>query len=298
MNVDGVFAGGGVKAFAFIGALQVMEESGYTFSRLAGTSAGAIFASLIRAGYTSEELLTMLDDLDIKKFKDAGMSIVLFPFAKWLRLYYRLGMYSGVKLEQWLSQALKEKGISTFADLPVDSLKIIASDISRGRLIVLPDDLPDYGINPQSFSIAHAVRMSCSVPYFFEPVKLYNRKKGGERSYVVDGGILSNFPLWVFSGERDGTLRRPVLGFQLKPELDEIPPNEIKNAIDLYQSLFVTMRQAHDLRYISKKHAKNIVFIPVDNVTSTDFNLDQEQKKVLIELGRQETARFLHSWSY
>lgn len=45
MLIDGVFAGGGVKAFAFIGALQAMEEKNFTFSRIAGTSAGALWGA-------------------------------------------------------------------------------------------------------------------------------------------------------------------------------------------------------------------------------------------------------------
>ncbi len=48
IDIDGVFAGGGMKAIAFIGALEVMEEKNYKFRRLAGTSAGAIFAALTR----------------------------------------------------------------------------------------------------------------------------------------------------------------------------------------------------------------------------------------------------------
>jgi len=51
MNIDAVFSGGGVKAFAFIGALEAMEEKGLVIKRAAGTSAGAILASLVLAGY-------------------------------------------------------------------------------------------------------------------------------------------------------------------------------------------------------------------------------------------------------
>ena len=98
---------------------------------------------------------------------------------------------------------------------------MIASDLTNGRLVVLPDDLIQYGIDPGSFSIAKAIRMSCSLPYFFEPVKLHTR---GETSIIVDGGVLSNFPMWLF--DRDNVKKtRPVLGIQLSHNAVDRPKN-------------------------------------------------------------------------
>src|SRR5690349_2716419 len=59
-KVDAVFEGGGVKGIALIGAAQAVEEAGYAFENLAGTSAGAIVATLLAAGYSSAELRTIL----------------------------------------------------------------------------------------------------------------------------------------------------------------------------------------------------------------------------------------------
>ncbi|MER2091063.1 MAG: patatin-like phospholipase family protein, partial [Sporosarcina sp.] len=56
MWIDGVFSGGGLKGFALVGAYQVLEEKGYQFKRVAGTSAGSILASFIAAGYTAKEI--------------------------------------------------------------------------------------------------------------------------------------------------------------------------------------------------------------------------------------------------
>ncbi|MDE5412265.1 patatin-like phospholipase family protein [Alkalihalobacterium chitinilyticum] len=296
MKIDGVFAGGGVRAFAFIGATQVLEEKGYTFERLAGTSAGALFSALLKAGYTSHELNDMLNELNVAEFMDGRKTILPFKWMKWAQLYFNLGMYKGDALEQWIDEKLAKKGIKTFADVPEGTLKIIASDLSRGQIVVLPDDLPAYGIIPEKFSIARAVRMSSSIPYFFEPVKVYN--PSGKKSYIVDGGVLSNFPLWIFMKDINQKIVRPVLGFRLTPDLDEIPPHEIKNGIDMFQSLFETMRKAHDVRYIVKEHAKNIVFIPVTDVKATDFDLSEEKKEALILLGRERTHKFLKKWVY
>ncbi|WP_413379779.1 patatin-like phospholipase family protein [Alkalihalobacillus sp. 1P02AB] len=298
MKIDGVFAGGGVKAFSFVGALQVMEEKSMEFERVAGTSAGAIVAALIKAGYTSEELFEILDTLNIEVFKDERLSWLPFTVAKWLHMYFKLGLYKGDELEAWLRTALEAKGVSTFADLPKDSIKIVASDLTRGRILVLPDDLPQFGILPEKFSVARAVRMSCSIPFFFEPVKLYDRRNRGHFSYIVDGGLLSNFPLWLFVDKKTKKKRRPVIGFKLTPNINQIPPNEIKNALGMYKALFETMTNAHDTRYIEAEEAKDIIFIPINqDIKATNFSISEEEKEELVQLGRQKTTKFLQKWS-
>ncbi len=289
-----MFAGGGIKAIAFIGALEAMEKRGATFKRLAGTSAGGIFSALIKAGYTSQEILEEINKVDLQSLLDPKPSILPFSFMKWLRLYKTLGLYKGVELEHWLADLLAKKGISTFGDIEPGSLRLIASDITKGRLAVLPDDLPQYGMVPEKFSIARAVRMSSSLPYFFEPIRIYDGK--GEPSIFVDGGVLSNFPIWLFMKKKAMRLDRPVIGFNLTPNLDKLPPNKITNAVDMFTSLFKTMRTAHDMRYISEEHAKSIVFIPVDNISTIDFELKDEEKEALILLGKEKTDRFFKSY--
>jgi predicted acylesterase/phospholipase RssA len=70
-KTDAVFEGGGVKGIGMVGAVAVTEDQGYQFSNVAGTSAGAIVASLVAAGYNAGELKNILDNLDYTHFKDA-----------------------------------------------------------------------------------------------------------------------------------------------------------------------------------------------------------------------------------
>lgn len=49
MFADLVLEGGGVKGIALVGAISVLEERGYEFQRVAGTSAGTIVGSLVAA---------------------------------------------------------------------------------------------------------------------------------------------------------------------------------------------------------------------------------------------------------
>ena len=291
--IDGVFSGGGVKGIALVGALQAVEKKGLSFKRTAGTSAGALIAALIIAGYKGHELENILLDTDLTSLleKNSGFT---FPLLRWLMLYWNLGLYSGKDLELWVGGLLKKKGISTFGDLPEGSLKIIVSDITKGRLVVLPDDLAHYGFVPEQFSVAKAVRMSASLPFFFKPQPLYSIN--GKKHYMVDGGILSNFPLWVFQPPENKKPLRPVLGFQLSANFNQIPENKISNAVDMYQALFETMKRAHDARYIEDQKAQNIVFIPINQDITTAFKLERHGQKKLIMLGKERTSQFLNTW--
>lgn len=292
--MDGVFSGGGIKALAFIGALEELEEQGYKFRRLAGTSAGAILASLTAAGFTSTEIRQRVEKLSFEQLVDVSITDRLFPFLKWLLLYFRMGLYKGNKLEALLSEWLEEKGIRTFADLPEGSLKVICSDLTLGRIVVLPDDLKKvYGIDPATFSVAKAVRMSSGLPYFFIPVKIHG-KRG--KSFIIDGGVLSNFPLWIWE-KADGCRTRPIIGMKLSDEPDKLPEQQISNAIQMFHALFKTMQQAHDARYISKTMSKDVIFIPVNDVETTDFHLSDAEKEALIELGHVHARKFLKRWS-
>lgn len=296
MEIDGVFSGGGIRGLALIGALEVMENKGFTFRRVAGTSAGSIVAGFVAAGFTSNEIIKLIDNVKFKNLLDNRNTWFPLPFqiTKWFLLYWRLGLYKGKALEEWLRVKLGEKGVYTFSDLPKGSLRLVASDLTNGRLIVLPDDLVSYGIPIDSFPVAKAIRMSCSLPYFFEPIQL--RSLEG-KSIIVDGGVLSNFPMWLFV-KGDTKKTRPVVGITLSHKLSEHPKHKIKNGIQLFEALFETMKEAHDTRYISRKHENDIIFIPTDNFITTNFQLTKEKKDALIDLGRSRATDFLKTWTY
>ena len=79
-RADGVFEGGGVKGIAFAGAIQAAEEQGGVreWVNVAGTSAGAIVACLLVAGYDAAGLRKILGSAQYAKFADCG------PGGKWV----------------------------------------------------------------------------------------------------------------------------------------------------------------------------------------------------------------------
>lgn len=62
MEFDMVFEGGGAKGMVFVGASKALEERGHSARRLVGTSAGAITATLLAAGYTFKEMQEVLQE--------------------------------------------------------------------------------------------------------------------------------------------------------------------------------------------------------------------------------------------
>ncbi|MEW6733716.1 MAG: patatin-like phospholipase family protein [Acidobacteriota bacterium] len=305
-KVDAVFEGGGVKGIALVGAVQVTEEQGYQFENVAGTSAGAIVASLIAAGYSAKELKEIMDKLNYNDFKDKGWVDKIPLIGEALSLGFENGIYEGEFLENWLRDLLKARGIETFQDLIIAEyqdnpkyrykLQVIATDISRGRMLVLPQDIEDYGINPDTLAVAHAVRMSMSIPLFFEPVIL--KTASGETSYIVDGGVLSNYPVWIFDDETDEPAW-PTLGYKLvAPDDVEQKPRQIKGPISLLAAMISTMMEAHDAKYIKDSAFIRTIPIPTLGVETTDFNLSRERSEQLYQSGIEAATNFFNYWDF
>ncbi|GIO20964.1 hypothetical protein J18TS1_40640 [Oceanobacillus oncorhynchi subsp. incaldanensis] len=295
MKIDAVFSGGGVKGFAYVGVLEAWEEKNLQVERAAGTSAGAIIAGLLAAGYHSKDIKELMKTLDVQSLADPPLLSKLLPATKWLFLYFQLGLYKGEKLEAWLGDALSKRNIYRFGDLKPGVLKVVVSDLSLGKLVVIPDDLERvYGIRPDTFSVAAAIRMSAGFPYFFMPKSIQGKNK--QKSIIVDGGLLSNFPLWIFS-EAEEKQVRPVIGVKLTDSSTSVEPRQIRNALNMFPSLFTTMKQAHDNRYISKHQADHIIFVPTPEQNSMNFNITEENREKLRRIGKESSEKFLGKWS-
>lgn len=319
---DGVFEGGGVLGTAFLGALRVCQEIGLNWGDLAGTSAGAITATLLAAGYTVDELDEVLGDLDYSQFVQQRTSRLLFPLRspsddldddllKLITLLWTTGQkgeYTTTAFADWIARRLDAKGLRRFADLPTLSfagiasmtpaqrrLKVIASDVTRGLMLVLPDSLAFAPYNaagpPAQFPVADAVRFSMSIPLFFEPGELAG-------STIVDGGITSNFPLWTFDVATGQPPPYPTFGFRL---VDNQPVPQVRNAIDILKGMINTMRFAHDRHFLQEKELGRVVNIDLTGVKAkaTSFQLEEAEKDELYIRGyRAAKDFFVNRWSW
>ena len=197
LRADLALEGGGVKGIGLAGAVLVLDEAGYSFPRVAGTSAGAIAACLIasisKAGRPIPALRTYLGQLVFANFMpESGVHRwfdhrggVLEMSADAAILVRKIGLYTGDYLAEWLQPILDELGVRTFADLKIAQsddpgmslppskryrLVVHTSDITRGELVQLPWDYAYYGLPADEQEVVRAVRASMSIPFFFEPV--------------------------------------------------------------------------------------------------------------------------------
>lgn len=292
MKVDAVFEGGGVRGIAFIGAIQAMEEADVEWERLAGTSAGAVIAALVASGYKSYEIRDLLNKFNFSKFRGKTILNRIPVIGHLLELIVHLGIYKNNYLETWMDSLLLEKGVKTFADLPDGKLKIIASDVSNGQMLILPDDLDRYGMTLDDLRVSTAVMMSASLPFFFRPVIW--KSKDRNKSYILDGGLLSNFPIWLYDTDNP---RFPTFGFHFvkdKVNIDAVIPTPIH----LFKNIFKTMIQAHDLRHMNEETIERTIQIPTGDITATDFELNEKEIDFLYKSGYTSTKRFLSKWNF
>nr|BBH92650.1 hypothetical protein KTA_08490 [Thermogemmatispora argillosa] len=318
-----------MRALAHIGALAVAEEHGYRWYRLAGTSAGAMIAALIAAGYSAAELHAIMGAIDYRRFAAGAADDRLHQVS---RLLFKLGLHSGNELEQFIRELLRARGLRCFGDLrlpavgaqeaahgPRYRLTVVAADISRRRLLLLPQDLhrarASYGLDPDQLDIARAVRMSASIPFFYVPVTL--QRPDGGLSYIVDGGLVSGFPLLALLPS-DAEAARPLLGFHLCEGTDdsESDGGEVcgdgagteadqaglaslplpANLIAFSQALLATMLSAHD-RFMLEQRSRwrgsvRTISIPVGRIGATRFDLSHSEIEALYQQGRAAAERF------
>lgn len=175
-RVDLVCEGGGVRGIGLVGAVDALGEAGYRFPRVAGTSAGAIVASLVAALQVAGEPLSRLAEImrgiDCRKFLDRNLIGHVPLIGGGLSLLASDGVYRGAYFEQLLADWLAKFGVRTFGDLRTGeepeqfawSLVVAASDLSRRRLVRIPWDLRSYGIDPDGFSVARPVHASSAIP--------------------------------------------------------------------------------------------------------------------------------------
>ena len=151
--------GGAVLGAAHIGVLQALDDWGVEVTHLAGTSMGALVASLYASGLSGQEIESLSEGLRWPEL--AGF----FPS--------RLGLFSTDRMRGFISRHTGGAGIHEL-DVP---LALLATDISSGEKVVMTHG-----------DLASAACASACVPGLFVPVEREGR-------LLVDGGLLENLPL-------------------------------------------------------------------------------------------------------
>ena len=367
MTYDLVFEGGGAKGMVFVGAMEAFESAGHTSGRLLGTSAGAITATLLAAGYDAREMGAALEEEEDGRPVFEGFMGAPGPFpeseveksdlADFLRTFnvpyvpgfverrvirslckkfatepryshvYSAvetgGLYTADRFVSWIEHKLNtgvfqgaprrfgSMTLSEFYGANQVELGLIASDTSAGRILVLnhrtAPDLP----------VKYAVRMSMSIPFVWPEVE-WLAEWGSYRGddvvghLIVDGGMLSNFPIELFVSEAPHVLavmgesvEADVLGLLIDEALEvrgapPVPEDGGPNRFAAtrtgkrIQRLVDTMTQAHDKSVIESLEDR-VVRLPAKGYGTTEFGMTPERRGALVSAGREAMAGHLSS---
>jgi NTE family protein len=305
---DLVLEGGGVKGVALAGAILTLDQAGYAFRRVAGTSAGAIAAAIVtaldRAGRPLIAARDYLDTIDYSRFvTKRGLRAALGVLGDVEHLVFDLGLHDGAYLVEWLGGVLRDIGVTSFGDLALDdpgadanlrpeqrySLVVHTSDISRGKCVRLPWDYAEYGLDPARQRIVDAVRASMSIPFVFQPVRAEVRTPGSRSKRTatwVDGALLDNFPVEVFDRTDGSPARWPTIGIKLSASTAAAAQwRDVDGPFDEALACFHTLLENADRFYVTPERAARTIFVDSAGINAADFAIGAAERALLFENG-------------
>jgi NTE family protein len=324
LKADLVLEGGGVKGLGLAGAVECLLRAGYRFERVAGTSAGSILAAFVAAGAGADELAGIMGRFDYARVPDRGAP-GLPLVSEGISLLHKAGAYEGDYLREFIYAELKELGVTTFGDLRVEdreadpnlapaqrhTLVVTATDITGGRLLRLPWDYHLLHLNPDEQVVADAVRASSSIPLFFEPV-IVTDGESGRPTTLVDGGVLSNFPIEIFDRTDGVAPRWPTFGIGVLPDLPagsaQLLPRGALAALRvsqlippfrLLEQVVATAIVGNDQTHLERPCvARRIIQVDTSSIGVIDFDASEEQRQQVIARGTEAAQAFLKAWDW
>ena len=232
------------------------------------------------------------------------------------------GFFTGKKFLEWVREKLGAKGVAAGATLAqmfertgVD-LSLVVTDTTDEEMLVLNQR------TAPGVPVEWAVRMSMSIPFVWREVVWQKewgqyrrgdklRSEGGGGNVIVDGGVLSNFPVHLIADALPAELQDimgdtdPNAAGNLGLLIDENiavggaaqtpkPPHRISDlhSIQRVGRLVDTMMGAQD-RAVIKMHEREVCRLPAMGYGTTEFNMSQERLDALIEAGRRAMRDYL-----
>ncbi|MGV9799253.1 patatin-like phospholipase family protein [Mycobacterium sp. NPDC003449] len=320
-RADLVLSGGGVKGIGLVGAVGALTDAGCALGRVSGTSAGSLVGAVVaaaahRGDVTSGQLQELALSVPYRKFRDGGPIERIPVLGPAWGLLRETGIYRGDFAHQWIRAELKNLGVSTFGDLAIDDdhllaerryrLAVTVTDLTTGQLVRLPWDYRRvYGLDPDEQSVADAVRASMAIPFLFQPVTL--KDAAGQDCTLVDGGVLSNFPIDSFDRPDGKEPRWPTFGVTVVPYLPAPSAEQLIPGLgalhwggpSLLESLISTMLVGHDQAHLSLPWVKaRAIQVDSTDIGVLDFDITREQAEALYGKGYSATTEFLSGWDW
>jgi NTE family protein len=120
-----------------------------------------------------------------------------------------------------------------------------------------------------------------------------------QRSTIIDGGTLSNFPVWLFDVDAPTLeLKRPTFGFTLTGGRGvgagfNAFVRRLPWAVRFGSEIFHTSQEAWDARFVSQSTRVRTVAVDAGTIATTQFNLSKDDREFLLGSGRDAAKRFL-----
>jgi len=199
------FEGGGVKGIAYCGALRVLEEKGVypkRIQRVAGASIGSLCATLTALGFSSGELLDLLEKTDLAwVMQDARFG----RFGGLVNIFRSFGLNPGSRLLEFIGGQLAARTGSedvTFAQLLDRTGRELCVPITNVTRMCTEYCHPK---TTPTMPVRIAVAISMSLPVLMRPYRIVrsvgmDRDSWNEDDLYTDGGLLCNYPLHAFDG--------------------------------------------------------------------------------------------------
>ena len=170
-----VLSGGGARAYAHLGVIRALRESGIAIDIAGGTSMGAIVAACYAMGWDDNEMESRIR----KAFVETN------PLGDYVLPVVALSR--GRRVEARLAE--------NFADTLIEDLRVPFFCVSTNLVTAAP-------YVHRSGSLRHALRASISLPGILPPVV------DGAQTLLVDGAVLKNFPVDIMKEIHRG----PIVG--------------------------------------------------------------------------------------
>jgi len=309
-----VFEGAGLKGIAYSGVLRELEHykilDGIT--KVGGTSAGAITALMVSLGYNSKEIFDIISETKFQKFND-GEYIFIGGFS---RLNTKYGWYKGDAFNNWLEAIIVDKtGNSeiSFAELKsmgYKDLYVTSTCINKQKLIVFSAE------TYPNMKVKDAVRISMSIPLYFEAIfidsvgRVYNKNNANaDLDVVVDGGIIGNFPIFLFDSLTIDSLNNQIripnyktIGVRIDSDLQikndsltkELVHMPIKNMSDYLVAFYVLVLENLNRTPLIQEDWKRTISVSSVGISPRIKKLNMEQKELLIKSGEISTRKYLN----
>ena len=192
LKVALVLSGGGVKGYAHLGVLRVLERENIKIDYITGTSIGALVGTLYSIGYSVDEIEKFLDDINVSSFLETvtdntNLSLekkeslkkysAYLSFDNELNFSFPKGLKGTGEEYLILKKILgKYEYMDSFDNFPIP-LRIVATNLNTGET--------------KAFSkgdVAKVLIASMAIPSIFEPMKI-------DGEIYVDGLVTRNLPV-------------------------------------------------------------------------------------------------------